>query len=205
MVTWKIILKNFWVKFKRWLDIRLGYISAAPRLILYFIEILKYGAYTIDTEFEYVLEDGIRTEKFIMRTLIELDGDVTNFVPNPMKHKGEAWFCCFKDAFKLHSENIRFFFTKLEESATFWAFMTTLPLLIAVNYRLIEDIWKFIITGYFSKTLQEQVLEIGIFVASAILLPQLIKLLIPRLLGLVLKQIEKYLNKEEKKNNKLLL
>lgn len=199
MVTWKIALKNLWVQFLRWLDIRLGYISAAPRLILYFIEILRTGAYTIDTEFEYVLEDGVNTEKFIMRTLIELDGDVTNFVPDPMKHKGEAWFCCFEDAFKLHSKNIEFFFMKLEDSATFWAFMTTLPLIIAVNYRLIEDIWAFITTGHFSDKLQDQVLEIGIFMASAVLLPQLIKLLIPRLLALVLKRIEKYLSEEEKK------
>ncbi|WP_338815284.1 hypothetical protein V9L05_09490 [Bernardetia sp. Wsw4-3y2] len=196
---WKIILKNFWVKFKRWLDIRLGYISAAPRLILYLIEIIRYGAYTIDTEFEYVLEDGVSTEKFLLRTLIELDGDVTNFVPDPTKYKEESWFCCFEDAFKLHSENIKFFFTKLEESATFWAFMTTLPFLIAVNYRLLEDIWLFITTGNFSKELQDQVLEIGLFVASAILLPQLIRLLIPRLLALVLKRIERYLTEEEKK------
>lgn len=196
---WKIVLKNAWVRFKRWLDIRLGYISAAPRLILYFIEILKHGAYTIDTEFEYVAENGITTEKFIMRTLIELDGDVTNLVPDPTKHKGEDWFCCFEEAFKKHSENVAFFFTKLEESATFWAFMTTLPLLIAVNYRLIEDIWTLITTGQFSDALQEQVLDIGIFVASAILLPQLIKLLIPRLLALILKRIEKYLLEEEKK------
>ncbi len=199
MVTWKILLKNLWVRFKRWLDIRLGYISAAPRLILYFIEILKYGAYTIDTEFEYVLEDGVSTRKFIMRTLIELDGDVTNFVPDPTKYKGEAWFCCFEDAFKLHVKNIKFFFSKLEQSATFWAFMTTLPLLIAVNYRLIEDIWTLITTGHFSDILQEQILDIGIFIASAILLPQLIKLLIPRLLALLLKRIERYLNEEEKK------
>ncbi len=199
MATWKIILKNFWVQFIRWLDIRLGYISAAPRLIFYFIEIIKTGAYTIDTEFEYVLEDGVNTEKFIMRTLIELDGDVTNFVPDPMKHKGEAWFCCFEDAFKLHSENINFFFLKLEESAIFWAFMTTLPLLIAINYSLIEDIWAFVMTGHFSDKLQDQVLEIGLFMASAILLPQIIKLLIPRLFAFALKRIEKYLEEEEKK------
>lgn len=202
MVTWKIALKNSWVNFKRWLDIRLGYISAAPRLILYFIEILKYGAYTIDTEFEYVLEDGKTTEKFMMRTLIELDGDVTNIVPDPLRHKGEDWFCCFEDAFKLHSKNIQFFFTKLEESATFWAFMTTLPLLIAVNYRLIEDIWTFVTTGVFSDTLQEQVLDIGIFIASAVLLPQLIRLLIPRLLALIIKRIERYLSEEEAKKKK---
>lgn len=199
MVTWQIALKNFWVQLKRWLDIRLGYISAAPRLIFYFIEILKTGAYKIDTEFEYILEDGTKTETFIMRTLISLDGDVTNFVPDPMKYKGEAWFCCFEDAFKEHSKNIEFFFMKLEDSATFWAFMTTLPLLIAVNYRLIEDIWGFITTGHFSEKLQDQILEIGVFMASAILLPQLIKLLIPRLLALVLKRIEKYLSEEEKK------
>jgi len=199
LATWKIILKNFWVQFKRWLDIRLGYISAAPRLIFYFIEILKHGAYTIDTEFEYVSKDGKDTEKFIMRTLIELDGDVTNFVPEPTKYKGEDWFCCFEDAFKLHSENIKFFFMKLEESAVFWAFMTTLPLLIAVNYRLIEDIWEFIMTGHFSDKLQDQVLEIGVFIASAILLPQIIKLLIPRLLAFALKRIEKYLEQQEEK------
>lgn len=199
MVTWQIALKNFWVQLKRWLDIRLGYISAAPRLIFYFIEILKTGAYKIDTEFEYILEDGTKTETFIMRTLISLDGDVTNFVPDPMKYKGEAWFCCFEDAFKEHSKNIEFFFMKLEDSATFWAFMTTLPLLIAVNYRLIEDIWGFITTGHFSEKLQDQILEIGVFMASAILLPQLIKLLIPRLLALVLKRIEKYLSEEEVK------
>jgi hypothetical protein len=197
--VWKTILNNFWVQLKRWLDIRLGYISAAPRLIFYFIEILKTGAYTIDTEFEYVSKEGTNPEKFIMRTLIALDGDVTNFVPDPMKYKEESWFSSFEDAFKLHSENINFFFLKLEESATFWAFMTTLPLLIAVNYRLIEDIWAFITTGHFSDKLQDQVLEIGIFVASAILLPQLIKLLIPRLFAFALKRIEKYLEEEEKK------
>ncbi len=199
MILWKILLKNFWFQLMRWLDIRLGYISAAPRLIVYFIEILRYGAYTIDTEFEYVLEDGVSTKKFIMRTLIELDGDVTNFVPDPTKYKGEAWFCCFEDAFKLHAQNIKFFFTKLEESATFWAFMTTLPILIAVNYRLIQDIWGFITTGHFSDKLQDQVLELGIFIASAILLPQLIKLLIPRLLALLIKRVEKYLSEDEKK------
>jgi len=196
---WKIAIKNFWVRLKRWLDIRLGYISAAPRLIIYFIEILRSGAYTIDTEFEFVLEDGVSTEKFIIRTLIELDGDVTNFVPDPTKYKGEAWFCCFEDAFKQHANNIKFFFTKLEDSATFWAFMTTLPVLIAVNYRLVYDIWVLITTGHFSDKLQEQVLNIGILIASAILLPQLIKLLIPRILAFVLKRIEAYLNEDEKK------
>lgn len=199
MATWKLFFKNSWVTFKRWLDIRLGYISAAPRLIFYFIEILKHGAYTIDTEFEYVSKNGTHTEKLRMRTLIELDGDVTNLVPDPTKHKGEEWFFCFESAFKKHTENVKFFFTRLEESATFWAFMTTLPLLIAVNYRLIEDIWSFITTGVFSDKLQEQILDVGIFVASAILLPQLIKLLIPRILALILKRIERYLSEEETK------
>lgn len=196
---WKVLLKKFWTQFKRWLDIRLGYISAAPRLIIYFIEILRYGAHTIDTEFEYVLDDGTKTEKFAMRTLISLDGDITNFVPDPLKYKEETWFYCFEDAFKLHSENIDFFFMKLEDSATFWAFMTTIPLLVGVNYRLIEDIWGFITTGHFSEKLQDQVLEVGIFVASAILLPQFIKLLIPRIMAFVLKRVEAYLSEEEKK------
>lgn len=196
---WKITLKNFWVRLKRWLDLRLGYISAAPRLIIYFIEILRFGAYTIDTEFEYVLEDGVSTEKFIMRTLIELDGDVTNFVPDPMRYKGEAWFCCFEDAFKQHADNIKFFFTKLEDSTTFWAFMITLPVFIGINYRLVYDIWLLITTGSFSDKLQEQVLDIGIFIASIFILPQLVKLLIPRIVAFILKRIEAYLNEDEKK------
>ncbi|AFM04241.1 hypothetical protein Fleli_1843 [Bernardetia litoralis DSM 6794] len=196
---WQIILKNFWTKCKRWLDIRLGYISAAPRLILYFIEILRYGAYTVDTEFEYVSEDGAKTEKFIMRMLITLDGDITNFVPNPMRYQDNAWLFCFENALQTHSKNIDFFFTKLEQSAAFWTFLTTVPAIIAINYRLVQDIWIFFTTGHFSDKLQDQILEIGLFAASAILLPQVVKLLIPRLLAFALKRIEAYLLEEEVK------
>jgi hypothetical protein len=61
--------KTLWVRFKRWFDIRLA-ISFKLLHVLFFI-FDRNLFHTIETEFEYVLEDG-NTEKIHYANTIEL-------------------------------------------------------------------------------------------------------------------------------------
>lgn len=193
---WKTFFKQLWTSFLQWIDIRLGYISAAPRLFWYLQDIVRYGHHTVDTDFEYIKEDQ-STETYRIRTFIEFDGDVINIIPDPLRYQNPNWRTTFEKAYTQHMQNVAFFFMKLEDSTAFWAFMLILPLFLGVNYRLVEDVWSWFMYGVFADRLKDQILDFGIFFASVFLLPQLVRLLMPRIVAFGLKQIERYLQKKE--------
>jgi hypothetical protein len=122
-------------------------IATILRIFMFFWDIRKTGFYEIVTPFTYP-----QTQiSFTFRSVIYLDADFYNFVPDMAKitqdYEEEDFVTFYHQCYRQHIQKIHDFMQNMNNGTAFWGSILVIPILIAMNMNLLHDIYLWILQG----------------------------------------------------------
>ncbi len=141
------------------------------RIFRFFWDIRKTGFYEILSPFVYLPQN----KTFYFRTVIYLDADFYNFIPDmnkiaPEEDQDFAEF--YMQCYKEHIKKIYVFLDNMNQGTSLWGNILVLPILIALNANVFVDIYEWIFLGLVPDFAQEFML----FVKTGTLKKELLSL-----------------------------
>lgn len=122
-------------------------IATILRIFLFFWDIRKTGFYEVVTPFTYQPNNVT----FTFRTVIYLDADFYNFVPNMQKITTEVHDTDFQEFYQQcytqHIQKIHDFIKGMDSGTNFWGNILIIPLLVGLNINVFVDIYQWIVSG----------------------------------------------------------
>ncbi len=100
------------------------------------------------------------------RTLIELDGDIINFIPNPSKLSLELHQQAYRNTWKEHQQKIAIYLATLQQSTNFWINSIFGLIALIPNMFLLKDLYAMILSGKISDEYIQLGIEIGVLMAT---------------------------------------
>jgi hypothetical protein len=119
---------------------------AILRIFRFFLDIRKTGFYEILSPFVY----EPKNKTFTFRTVIYLDADFYNFVPDMSKIETEQdqdFYDFYHKCYQEHIKKIYTFLDNMNQGTTFWGAILVVPILLALNINILVEIYTWISTG----------------------------------------------------------
>jgi hypothetical protein len=119
---------------------------AILRIFRFFWDIRKTGFYEINSPFVYAPTN----KQFVFRSIIYLDADFYNFVPDISKIEAEAdedFYVFYEQCYQNHIQKIHTFLQNMNQGTSFWGHILVIPLLVALNVHVLADVYAWIMQG----------------------------------------------------------
>jgi hypothetical protein len=142
------------------------------KIIYFFWDIRKTGFYEILSPFVYP-QTG---KAFAFRTVIYLDADFHNFVPNmaSVAKEDSAFEAYYEACYQQHIQKIYDFLASVNQGSSFWGNVVVVPFLVIVNFNVLVDLYAWIWQGQ----LPDFVRDIQILFQQGTFSKELIKLIL---------------------------
>jgi hypothetical protein len=148
-----------------------------------FRKITKEGSTEIITEFTHPKDNTPRQ----FRTQIELDGDVTNYIPSPKTFKIPEHQQLYHKVWREHQEKIGEYLGRLQRSTNLWVGAIVTSLALLPNAFLIEDLVQMLMRWELTDEVITFGIEIGVLIATIVFRKPLKSLAIKLLMKLAKK------------------
>lgn len=151
----------------------MGIITTLLRILRFFWDIRKTGFYEIQTTFVYAATHT----PLHFRTVIYLDADFYNFIPNvetvaPADRDANFW-AFYQDCYEQHIQKIHTFVEEVNQGTAFWGAVLVIPVLVLFNSNFLHDLYLWIVAG----DMPDFAVEFMVFIQTGNLSKQLASLL----------------------------
>lgn len=119
---------------------------AILRIFRFFWDIRKTGFYEINSLCVYQPDN----KQFNFRSIIYLDADFYNFVPDISKIHADAdedFYEFYYNSYQQHIQKIHLFLQHMNQGTSFWATLLVIPILVGMNINVVIDVYSWIVQG----------------------------------------------------------